>query len=272
MINLYSFKPKPWFYSKAKFSGSRSNSNKALYMGIELEIEMPRDAAGDVVRFLYESSGTLKEKQRYYYLKHDGSLSNGCEIVSHPMSLWYHRGFTWDMIFDQLRRHGCSSDNSTCGLHVHVNRSFMQDKAERTGVSNCKLDLFVNAHKHNMVKLARRQSTFARFKNVWEMVSYGELGTNRYRYQALNFQNKKTVEFRIFKGTLDHPTFLASLELVDACCHFVKSTTSSWPAMFDNDSIQAWADYIWVEFLGYIRSFQRKYVILAEYLKERGAE
>lgn len=35
------------------------------------------------------------------------------------------------------------------------------------------------------------------------------------RYRALNLSNSQTVEFRIFKGTLDFTTFMAAMELVD---------------------------------------------------------
>ncbi len=40
------------------------------------------------------------------------------------------------------------------------------------------------------------------------------------RYEAINLQNGRTVEFRIFKGTLKEATFFMSLEFVDAVVEY----------------------------------------------------
>ena len=39
------------------------------------------------------------------------------------------------------------------------------------------------------------------------------------RYQAINLQNEKTVEFRMFRGTLKHNTLIAALQLVNEICN-----------------------------------------------------
>ena len=46
---------------------------------------------------------------------------------------------------------------------------------------------------------------------------------NSERYYAVNLQNEDTVEFRIFRGTLNYNTFLATLQFVYNLCHMVKS-------------------------------------------------
>ena len=43
------------------------------------------------------------------------------------------------------------------------------------------------------------------------------------RYQAVNLQNTNTVEFRVFRGTTNRVTLLASIEFVDALIMYCKS-------------------------------------------------
>lgn len=38
------------------------------------------------------------------------------------------------------------------------------------------------------------------------------------RYVAVNLENYDTIEFRLFRGTLRHKTFLATLQLIDEIC------------------------------------------------------
>ena len=58
------------------------------------------------------------------------------------------------------------------------------------------------------------------------------------RYQAINLQNDKTVEFRIFKGTLKYRTFIASLQFVKVISEYAKTVklndipTTQWSDIF----------------------------------------
>jgi hypothetical protein len=47
---------------------------------------------------------------------------------------------------------------------------------------------------------------------------------NADRYEALNFQNARTVEFRMFKGTLRYETMMACLEFTYATWFFCRDT------------------------------------------------
>lgn len=74
-IEDYDYKPDPIFYG----SGNR-------FFGVELEInEGGKD--NDNVRQLKDSANYRDER---IYIKLDGSLNYGMEIVSHPMTLRYH--------------------------------------------------------------------------------------------------------------------------------------------------------------------------------------
>lgn len=81
-IEEYSYKPEPIFYGKGK-----------RYLGVELEV----DNGGKVD----SNAESIKEVANYHeehvYIKSDGSLDDGFEIVSHPMTLDYHMNeMDWD--------------------------------------------------------------------------------------------------------------------------------------------------------------------------------
>ena len=78
-----------------------------------------------------------------------------------------------------------------------------------------------------------------------------------YRYAAVNFCNHRTIEFRLFKGTLNYPRFMATLEWVDALVRWVKT----WEAPTDDKS--------WVAFCQYLAANSERYSTCIEYLKHR---
>ena len=74
-IESYYYKPQPIFYG----TGPR-------YFGVELEI----DEGGERVRSAQALMSLVNDSAERIYCKHDGSLDDGFEIVTHPMSLDYH--------------------------------------------------------------------------------------------------------------------------------------------------------------------------------------
>ncbi len=64
-------------------------------------------------------------KVEHIYCKHDGSLEDGFEIVTHPMSLEYHeKHMPWAAVLQEAVSMGYRSHQAgTCGLHIHVSRS-----------------------------------------------------------------------------------------------------------------------------------------------------
>ena len=109
-IHDYYFKPEPIFHG----DGLR-------YFGVELEI----DGAGecnDTARQILRVADS--EDEEYLYIKHDGSLDDGMELVTHPMTLAFHKSqMPWTAVLQKANELGyVSHQASTCGLHVHVNR------------------------------------------------------------------------------------------------------------------------------------------------------
>ncbi len=86
-INEYSYKPKPIFFGKGS----------GLYLGSELEIETGS--------FMPECARTVSAHLgRRAYMKFDGSISSGFEIVTHPMTFaWVAEHFPARELFEELR-------------------------------------------------------------------------------------------------------------------------------------------------------------------------
>ena len=196
-IRSYSYKPMPVFYSAPLEDTKR-------FFGVELEIDR-----GDKTAFL----DTIDTNDNRFYLKEDGSLGEyGIEIVTHPMSLKYHQSeFYWNEITEVSKRAGYRSHNTdTCGLHIHVSKNSVSLKRW------CKFTLFWYSHDSLIEKMCRRSNThYCEKKFIRDSDSVDTITRSSTRYEAVNFQNRNTVEIRQFKGTLNPTSILASIEFID---------------------------------------------------------
>lgn len=214
----YGEKPYPHFFAIPGESTS-------LYMGVELELDK-----GDVNAMRNYSYNNA-------YFKHDGSLSNGVEVVTHPCTLAYHKTHIWDEII-ALAKEGdlTSHDAGTCGLHVHVSRDYLGDDYSERELTCAKMTILVNRVWDDLFRFSRRTTDqvndWCNLNSVGKPVkNLGEdfLAERVYkkqlhdRYQVLNFTNDNTVEFRVFRGTLRKQTLLATLEFVQNFCDYAKT-------------------------------------------------
>ena len=242
----YGYKPSPIFHNLGE-------KTPKTYYGIEMEVENLGDAycTNDAIYDIKKHSNN----EELFYIKADGSLNNGFEIVTHPCTLAYHKTrFPWAQIKDTLDSWSCSAE-STCGLHIHVSKRIYSE------LDLIKLALFIfnvgNQHYINLI--ARRKfNSWSSRKNL-EDCKKKDLKYSQSRYEAVNFTNDKTVEFRMFKGTIKPEIVIASIEFVDSVTNFVKS--SSIAVVSKEDS---WANYI-----SYVIDNGKKYKVLIDYMKER---
>lgn len=224
-INEWNYKPVFDFYDTGDDDGP--------YMGVELEVdrgESPRGLASE-----------LHENYSEIYCKHDGSLCCGVEIVSHPCTLGYHTNeLDWKGIMQMALNRGFKShDAGTCGLHVHVNRTFFGNlNKDEQDLHIAKIILIVNRFWDSHIvpftrrrtgdidQWAKKNSPGRIYKNETgdekrkKIIGNSERGS---RYVAVNLQNHHTIEFRIFRGTLKYSTFIATLQFVDTICKFAKT-------------------------------------------------
>ncbi len=251
IIHDYSYKPFPIFYGHA-----------SRYFGVELEI----DGGG---RDEEKASAILDIGNSFIeqiYIKSDGSLDSGLEIVSHPMTLGYHRNrMPWEDIMETALALGyCSHKTTTCGLHFHVNRSSFGNEADVQEECISRVLFFVEHNWDELLQFSRRTEAqiskwAARYgckahpKEVLENAKNSSNG----RYSCINLCNWDTIEFRMFRGTLKYSSFIATLELVSIICDLACNIT--------DEEMQQLS---WIEFVSSIDT--EKYPELITYLKERG--
>lgn len=212
-IHDYYYKPLPIFYGDGK-----------RYFGVELEVDNAGedDDSADAVR------GIANCRNTHIYCKHDGSLDDGFEIVTHPMTLDYHRKqMPWGSMLNELRNMGYLSHKAnTCGLHIHVNRTALGDTPTEQDACIARILYFFEKHWEELLKFSRRthrqlERWAARYgykEQPKELLDHAKKDANNGRYACINLQNPDTIEFRIFRGTLKLNTIIATLQLVDKVC------------------------------------------------------
>ena len=240
IIHDYSYRPDAIFHS--------TNKDERLFFGIEIEVE-GWESKSDSALHAYQL-----ESMDLAYLKNDGSLNNGFEIVTHPMSHDFFKNEAsefWGVLEDLRSKHGMrvkAWDASTCGLHIHISR---------TGFSG-------GSHMHRFLNLVysnpdfystlagRSSDQWAKFTDIFhkEYVrdangdripyenGYGyeiktmrqfkhKLDTNRNsdRYSAVNTLNRETLEMRIFRSTVNGDTIKSQLDLAHASVEYTRTLT-----------------------------------------------
>lgn len=207
---------KPYNYLPDQFYFNHSANNADnLYLGIELEI----DKGGrndDVAKFIIDFLGKYS-----CYIKHDGSLENGMEIVTHPSTLEFHKSLPYENLFKDLSEKGYKShDTVTCGYHIHVNRNFFGENPTTQDLNITKILYLLEKHWDKVKIIARRDSNgYSKRFHMKENDSMFDLlvkakGEYSSKYNMINLQHPDTIEFRMFKGTLKYETFIATMEFV----------------------------------------------------------
>lgn len=217
-IHEYDFSPGSWNYHK-----TGRETSKFLF-GYELEAEFPRDKGKDS-----EVEWANVDTEKWFW-KHDGSISYGAECVSHPASYEYitsNDHFGWCERAWKTR--GWKAwDTNTCGGHIHVSRNALS-----------KLDIFKLLYLFSqnpkwVYKISRRKDRakmddYAAVQEddkrtiIYKMNNCSECE----RYTAINISNRKTIEFRLFRGTLSKAGIIGNIALTYMLCSYVKETAIS---------------------------------------------
>ena len=232
IIHDYGYKPEPIFYG-----------DDDMYLGVELEVDLGGESSSNAENILYIANFP----NTHMYIKHDGSIEDGFEMVTHPIGLDYHKNkMPWEKIFDKALDMGYRSHKtSTCGLHIHVSRDALGPDHDAQEEVIARIVYFVEAHWNELLKFSRRtESNIMRWasrygieantKILYDKAKKGNLG----RYVCVNLQNYNTIEFRIFRGTLKYETFIATLELVhEICSRAIDATEKEFESM-------CWSDFV----------------------------
>lgn len=238
LINIYSYKPTPVYHGHG------------LQLGMELETSFtdPDDRASAALAISEEVPSDIA------YMKEDGSLSHGIEIVSHPHDLasWHDSALKY--YGDAIDRFSDFAVDGRDGIHIHVDRRGM------SSLHQIKFSLFFAVLQDKLCKIADRRSSWAVYDDRPECGrEYFQLIDRGGRYRATNFNNRSTVEVRIFRSTLNISKISAYLELVDAIYHFTRSALRTELENAD----------VWKNFCKFLK-YQEKYNNISNLIKELG--
>jgi hypothetical protein len=230
-IHQYSYKPDPIFLGKDKHS---------LYMGWELEADTQYRNQDQASAY---ASNILEQENNLAYLKADGSVSRGFEIVTHPIAHNELRGANLDPYWDTIERLRADynfrswDSEASCGLHIHLSR-----KGFSNGAHLHRFLQFIYRNPEMMMKFAGRKSDdYATFQDIWKYDEYDRpyrtyahklsyVGSRphtstRYsstRGSAVNTNNEHTIELRFFRGTLNKKGILACLDMAHAGVEYTR--------------------------------------------------
>lgn len=234
-IHDYNYRPDPIFRSV-------EGENTKLYFGIEIETEVSR--GGMDITACSEYAVRLEHEYDLAYLKHDGSLNNGFEIVTHPASHAYYKkedNPLWETL-ETLRQRPYtmkSWDTGTCGLHIHISRAGFSSGSHQHRF----LQLVYSNPEFYSTLAGREASHWAKFDDVvraerefdpwgnrlgykqWRSYKHKLAGHNSNhsdRYSAVNTLNRHTLEMRIFRGTINSNTVKAAIDLAHASVEYTR--------------------------------------------------
>lgn len=207
-----------------------NHDNSVPYLGVELEVAYGGEDDETIAQIL----PLINSRERLFmYCSHDSSLDNGFENITQPATLEYHESIEdkYKAVFTKLRElNYLSHDTPCCGMHVHFNRSFYPYDREEECVS--KLSFMFERFWKELLLFSRRINTKMRYcrkidLSVRDFVRRSNRSEGHdWHYYALNLANEDTVEFRIFRGTLNINTFIATLELVNNMVIFSRDKTN----------------------------------------------
>lgn len=182
------------------------------YFGLELECDGScADGTDKDVMHIFEG-----HMDRFYF-NSDGSLTNGFEAITHPMSPSEMLKIDWEQITSRMDNRYYDNDDETAGIHIHISRNFFKD-IKNVG----RLVRMFSENFYDMIKFAQRPEYKAehwanRVSGTARQyaVDWYENARRAGRYTAVNLQNCNTVEIRLFHSLPDASHIKSCIQLVD---------------------------------------------------------
>jgi hypothetical protein len=210
--------------------------------GVEIEMQCYQHQSRNEVVEMFRDC--FNRDQTNVICKRDGSLdpSKGFEMSTTNCSFQYHKNHFWNDFFELKPAQYCKAyDGSDCGIHIHTNRNYFSENNLRA------LNCFYNnpKNKNLIVDIAGREgSDYCRFipSITFDdpIHTRGDDETGRsYKYRVINFNNKDTVEVRIFRSNLKKISFFRYLEFNHTVQEWIKETDPTryekitWVEYFD---------------------------------------
>lgn len=239
----------------ANFLHTDKESAKKSFKGFGFELEVDNCQHSDYEESIYNNmmANVLAEDCGFadeeLFFERDGSLNNGFEIISQPHTIeaFWLRKDSWSNMLRELRNGGYHShDAQTCGLHIHVSKSFFGETERKQNYNIAKIYKFYDEFWPDIQRASRRKDTDFCSKNGmsyktrtynsktergktidWQKQTASDKRTHHHcnsHHVALNNSHDDTFEFRLGRGTLNELSFFA---WVDFTIALVKNCTKS---------------------------------------------
>lgn len=187
------------------------------YRGLEVELET--NINDNVLEVLRNADSSL------FRFEEDGSLENGFEIITAPMSqfYWNEVGFSkLEELITNLKNvsNPRAWDTGRCGLHIHFNRVEISRDAQKF------LKRFMVENHKFITKISGRDIFEYCRKPVYDdyEIDYSGDLYNYSRYLTLNF-TPNTLEFRFWRGTLKTENIKYSVQFTEYLIRFAEFAT-----------------------------------------------
>ena len=124
------------------------------HFGVELEIDEGGTVNSNAEKLLDIANANAEN----LYIKTDGSLDEGLELVTHPMTLEYHLNeMPWESYSVKHKAWGISAmPAGTCGLHVHISRLAFGCTYEQQEAAIARVLYFVEKFWAELLRFSRR--------------------------------------------------------------------------------------------------------------------
>lgn len=232
--------------TKQHLYGLLKNQSATDFKGFGFELEVDKSDIDGSYKSLYNNlvahaiiDNTGLEKDEVFF-ETDGSLDNGFEIISQPHTIaaFYEKTDSWKMMLDILSDATFKSHNAcTCGLHIHVSKTWFGSSERQQNFHIGKIYKFFDTYWTDLLKASRRDtsSTYYCDKNkttikcreenrrhkteshAWQAQAKYDHDTRHdsdSHHNALNNSNYSTFEIRLGRGTLNKASFFAWIDLV----------------------------------------------------------
>jgi hypothetical protein len=205
-----------------------------MYYGMELELEVPICVdKNDIAEHIVDVD------KINYLLKHDGSLTNGFEVITHARTFksWklYWSDFDRDVLKPAIKNNCTAHDSGTCGIHIHTSLSAWKgDQLFRL------FSLLYNPDNYDeLLTISQRKKNKLDQYASLDMDDIGKAKDRIQskkspftgRYAALNI-TEETLEFRLFNSNLRIERVRKNMEFVYALYRYTSKTKNvTWEGL-----------------------------------------
>lgn len=237
-----------------------------IYLGLEFEMENKGNNTTNEIAQVFDSPISTEQLM----LKHDGSISDGFELVTQPHTLdAFMHHFPWDLV-DEARAMGMRGwdvGHREIGIHIHINRKAFYTKPEhnRYNASPHLLGFmnFIYRNVPSIKRIAGRNVQYGHMDESYLDEAFNCCKTGRSQYRrtlAINLQNDETVELRMFRSTMRVQRVQAYLQFAEAAVRYTQTDRVS--KMRDRFNFRQFATWC---------SFQPRYKELNDLIAETNA-